>query len=137
MKAVQMSHDRLKLRTVGQEFSSDHGLELPDGMKPGQSKDSRKDRFNNRADQENLGEKQQQERTGVPKAERRADIAACWENTANGAAFVRALEDRSYYLARGDDRDYVVIAADGEIHSLSPQLSGLAQKKALPDRLAA
>src|SRR6202049_3663624 len=67
MKAVQMSHDRLKLRTVAQEFARDHGLELPDGMKPGNTKDSRKDRFNKRAAQENLGEKQQQERTGVPK----------------------------------------------------------------------
>ena len=35
MKAVQIAHDRLKLRTVAQEFARDHGLELPDGMKPG------------------------------------------------------------------------------------------------------
>ena len=59
MKAVQISHDRLKLRTVAQEFARDHGLELPDGMKPGNSRDSRKDRYNKRAAQENLGEKQQ------------------------------------------------------------------------------
>jgi hypothetical protein len=136
MKAVQMSHDRLKLRTVAQEFARDHGLELPDGMKPGNSKDSRRDRFNNRAVQENLGEKQQQERTGVSKAERRADIAACWANTNNGPAFVRALEDKAYYLARGDERDYVVIDAYGEVHSLSRQLSGVAKKKQLMERLA-
>ena len=35
MKAVQIAHDRLKLRTVAREFARDHGLELPDGMKPG------------------------------------------------------------------------------------------------------
>jgi hypothetical protein len=136
MKAVQMSHDRLKLRTVAQEFARDHGLELPEGMKPGNTKDSRRDRYNKRAAQENLGEKQQQERTGVPKEVRMAEIASCWNNTANGAAFVRALEDKSYYLARGDERAYVVIDAYGEIHSLSRQLSGVAKKKDLLDRLA-
>lgn len=136
MKAVQISHDRLKLRTVAQEFARDHGLELPDGMKPGNSTDSRKDRYNKRAAQENLGEKQQQERTGITKAERRADIASCWTGTANGAAFVHALESKGYFLARGDARDYVVIDAYGEIHSLSRQLGGVAKKKELTDRLA-
>jgi len=136
MRAVQMGHDRLKLRTVAQEFARDHGLELPDGMKPGNSKDSRRDRFNRRAAQENLGEKQQQERTGITKAERRADIASCWTATANGAAFVRALEDKSYFLARGDDRAYVVIDAYGEVHSLSRQLSGITKNKEFLDRLA-
>ena len=136
MKAVQISHDRLKLRTVAQEFARDHGLELPDGMKPGNTKDSRKDRYNKRAAQENLGEKQQQERTGITKAERRAEVAACWTGTANGVAFVHALETKGYFLARGDARDYVVIDAYGEIHSLSRQLSGVAKKKEMTDRLA-
>jgi len=136
MKAVQISHDRLKLRSVAQEFARDHGLELPDGMKPGNSKESRRDRYNKRAAQENLGEKQQQERTGVPKAEVRADIASCWTGTANGAAFVHALETKGYFLARGDQRDYVVIDAYGEIHSLSRQLSGVVKKKDLTERLA-
>ena len=135
MKAVQISHDRLKLRTVAQEFARDHGLELPDGMKPGNSKDSRRDRYNKRAAQENLGEKQQQERTGVPKEVRMAEIASCWTATANGAAFVHALETKGYYLAQGDKRDYVVIDAYGEIHSLSRQLSGVAKKKEMTDRL--
>jgi hypothetical protein len=136
MKAVQMSHDRLKLRTVAQEFARDHGLELPDGMKPGNSKDSRRDRFNKRAAQENLGEKQQQERTGVTKAERKAEIAALWQSTSNGQGFVRALEDKSYFLARGDKRAYVVIDLYGEVHSLSKYLSGVAKKKEFLDRLA-
>jgi hypothetical protein len=136
MKAVQISHDRLKLRTVAQEFARDHGLELPDGMKPGNSRDSRKDRYNKRAAQENLGEKQQQERTGITKAERRADIASCWTGTTNGSAFVHALESKGYFLARGDSRDYVVIDAYGEVHSLSRQLSGVAKKKEMTDRLA-
>ena len=50
-KAVQIAHDHLKLRTVAREFARDYGLELPDGMK----KDGKRDRFNDRAKQENLG----------------------------------------------------------------------------------
>lgn len=132
MKAVQISHDRLKLRTVAKEFARDHGLELPPGMR----NDSRRDRFNDRAKQENLGEKQQQERTGITKAARMAEIAACWTTTNTGPEFVRAMEDKGYYLARGDQRAYVVVDLYGEIHSLSRQLGGVAKRKELTDRLA-
>jgi hypothetical protein len=132
MKAVQIAHDRLKLRTVAQEFARDHGLELPDGMK----KDGRRDRFNDRAKQENLSERQQQERTGDPKEQRMADIATCWKETGNGAAFVQALEAKGYYLARGDQRAFVVVDLHSEVHSLSRQLVGVAKSKELKDRLA-
>jgi hypothetical protein len=132
-KAVNIARDRLKLRRVAQQFARDYGLELPDGMK----NDGSRDRFNDRAKQENLGEKQQQERTGVSKAERMADIGACWNTTKTGAEFVRAMEDKGYYLARGDQRAYVVIDLYGEIHSLSRQLGGVAKKKELMDRLSA
>jgi len=132
MKAVQIAHDRLKLRTVAREFARDHGLELPDGLK----KDGKRDRFNDRAKQENLGERQQKERTGISKEQRMADIATCWRETGNGAAFVQALEAKGYYLARGDQRAFVVVDLHSEVHSLSRQLSGVAKSKELKDRLA-
>jgi hypothetical protein len=131
-KAVQMSHDRLKLRTVAREFARDHGLELPDGLK----KDRRRDRFEDRAKQESLAERQQKERTGISKEQRMADIATCWRETGNGAAFVQALEAKGYYVARGDQRAYVVVDLHSEVHSLSRQLSGIAKSKELKDRLA-
>src|SRR5581483_3779696 len=77
MKAVQIAHDRLKLRTVAREFCRDHGLQLPEGMK----RDGSRQRFNERAKQENLAERQQKERTGISKQERMADIATCWRET--------------------------------------------------------
>jgi len=132
MKAVQIAHDRLKLRTVAREFARDHGLELPDGLK----KDGRRDRFDDRSKQENLGERQQKERTGIPKEQRMADIATCWKETGNGAAFVQALEAKGYYLARGDQRAFVVVDLHSEVHSLSRQLSGVAKSKELKERLA-
>src|ERR1700690_1849851 len=132
MKAVHIAHDRLKLRTVAQGFARDHGLELPDGLK----KDGRRDRFNDRAQRENLGERQQKERTGISKQERMADIATCWKETGNGAAFVQALEAKGYYLARGDQRAFVVVDLHSEVHSLSRRLVGVAKSKELKDRLA-
>ncbi len=136
MKAVQIAHDRLKLRTVAREFARDHGLELPDGMKPGRSKDSSRDRFNNRAKEEKLQDRQQRERTGIPLEQHMADIATCWRETGNGAAFMQALEAKGYYLAHGDQRAYVVIDLHGEVHSLSRRLVGVAKAKELKDRLS-
>jgi hypothetical protein len=131
-KAVLIAYDRLNLRTVAREFARDHGLELPEGMKPGKSKGSRRQRFN----EANLGDRQQQERTGITLQERMADIAACWKDTANGDAFVHAMQVKGYYLARGDKRDYVVLDLHGEVHSLSRQLKGVARSKEMRDRLA-
>src|SRR5207244_10337916 len=89
MKALQISHDRLKLRTVAREFARDHGLELPDGMKPRRSKD--RDEFNDWAQQENHSERQQRERSGEDPAVRKANIATCWRETGSGAAFVQEI----------------------------------------------
>ena len=50
-------------------------------------RDGKRDRFNERAKQENLAERQQKERTGIPKHVRMADIATCWKETGNGEAF--------------------------------------------------
>jgi len=133
MRAVDISHDRLRLRTVARDFARDHGLELPEGMKPRRSKD--RNVFNEFAKKENHGERQQKERSGISKTQRVADIATCWKETGSGAAFVQAMEGKGYFLARGDKRDYVVIDLHGEIHSLSRQLSGLVRKKELVERL--
>ncbi len=132
IKSVQISHDRLKLRTVARDFAREKGLELPDGLK----KDRKADRFNDRAKQENLGERQQKERNGISKEQRMADIATCWKETGNAAAFVQALEHKGYFIARGDQRAFVVVDLHGEVHSLSRQLAGVAKSKELKERLA-
>jgi hypothetical protein len=124
MKAVQLSHDRQKLRTVAQEFARDHGIELPLAMQ----KNRGKDRFNDRSRWENLTERQQFERTGIAKEERMRDIRQAWDQSDNALALVRALEERGYLLARGDRRGYVVVDRGGDIHSLSRQLTGIKSK---------
>jgi hypothetical protein len=134
VKAVDIAYDRFKLGTVIREFCRDHKLELPERMKPGKTKNSRVNVFNDRA--ENLPERQQKERTGITRDERKSVIAGCWKETSNGDAFVHAMQVKGYYLARGDKRDYVVLDLHGEVHSLSKQLSGVVRKRELEKRLA-
>jgi hypothetical protein len=132
--AIPLPHDRLKLRTVAREFAREKGLELPDGMKPRKNPD--RDKFNNRAKEQTLPDRQQKERSGIDPAVVRADIATCWKETGNAAAFVHALEAKGYFLARGDQRPFVVVDLHGEVHSLSRQLKGVAKSDELKQRLA-
>jgi hypothetical protein len=120
MKAVQLSHDHQKLRAVTREFARDHHLRLP----PGLEKDHGKDRFAEQAKVIDLGEKQQEERTGVTKAELLSEITAAWKESDTGRSLVAALEQRGYLLARGDRRAYVVVDLYGEIHSVSRYIDG-------------
>jgi MobA/VirD2-like, nuclease domain len=131
MKAVQLSHDRQKLRTVAQEYAHDHNITLPPGMRNNRGKD----RFPDHEKTENLAEKQQEERTGISKQERRDQITKLWSESSDGRSFIRALEASGYLLARGDKRAYVVVDLYGEIHSLSRQLTGVKAKE-LKARLA-
>lgn len=130
-KAVQKSHDHQKLRLVAREYAKDHKLTLPPGMR----QDRGKTRFAFRAAAENLGEKQQQERSGITKQQRREQITKLWGESSDARSFVKALESSGYFLARGDQRAYVVVDLYGEIHSLSRQLNGV-KAKDMKDRIA-
>jgi hypothetical protein len=60
-----------------------------------------------------------------------AEITACWCGAADGPAFVKALEDKGYALARGERHgkpSYVVVDLYGQIHSLSRHLDGVTAK---------
>ena len=130
MKAVQLSHDHQKLRSVAQEYARDHNIKLP----PGMQNDRGKDRYADRDKQEDLGDKQREERTGVSKAQRRREIAEAWHSSDSGRAFIRALEERAYYVARGDDCAYAVVDLYGEVSNLARQIDGV-KTKALEARL--
>lgn len=123
MKAVQLSNDRYKIRAAVLEFTREKGLEIPHRMKQ-----PLKDRFNERARRDNHAEKQQEERTGITKQERRREITEAWNRSGNGQQFIHALAERGYTLAQGDRRGYVVIDRHGEIHSLARQIEGAKTK---------
>lgn len=124
MKAVHMAHDRQKLRAVVQEFAREHGLPLPRGLQNNRGLE----RFNEHAKGVSLHEKQQEERTGATKEERRQMITQAWRQSDTGKGFVRALQQQGFLLARGQ-RGYVVVDAHGEIHSLARQIEGVKTKE--------
>lgn len=129
-RAIQLSNDRYKLRAAVREFTRENGLTIPDRMQR-----TLADRFNARASQTNLMEQQQQERTGISKEQRRAEITAAWRETDTAAAFLAALKKHGYTLAKGDSRAFVVVDKAGEVHSLSRQIDG-ATAKQIKARLA-
>ena len=115
LKAINIYRDGLDLRDIVIDFARDHGMELPPGYFDAKKK--------KRA--EKLPDKQQQERTGVTLRDHEAAITAAWKESDNGPSFVRALEARGYYLARGTKRktpSYVVIDRFGEVHSLARRI---------------
>ena len=73
----------------------------------------------------NHAEWQQAERTGIDPAERKAQITALKEASDSPQAFMRALEEEGYILAKGDRRDFVLVDAAGEVYSLSRQIQGM------------
>jgi hypothetical protein len=87
------------------------------------------DRFPDHAKVENLAEKQQEERTGKTKEQRREEITKAWRDSADTRTFIKSLQDAGYIFARGDKRTYVVVDLYGEIHSLSRQLIGVKAKE--------
>lgn len=80
-------------------------------------------------------EMQQAARTGIPLEAVTRELTAAWRSADTPAAFVRALEEKGYILARGDRRDFVAIDPAGGIHSLARRIEG-AKTKDIRSRLA-
>lgn len=123
MRAVQLSHDRQKLRSVAQELAAEFEHPLPEGL----ARNKGAERFNGGRDVA-AADQARAETSGLKADERRTEITAAWNATADGKAFRAALEERGYYLARGDKRGFVVVDRAGHIHSLPRQISGVRTK---------
>ena len=103
-------------------------LELEFGHEPVPGKHAKRDRekqpeFPNAA--ANHAEWQQAERTGVNPAERKDQITALKQASDSPQAFMRALEEQGYLLAKGERRDFVLVDAAGEVYGLARQIHGM------------
>jgi hypothetical protein len=103
-------------------------LELEFGHEPVPGKHAKRDRekqpeFPNAA--VNHAEWQQAERTGINPAERKDQITALKQASDSPQAFMRALEEQGYLLAKGERRDFVLVDEAGEVYSLSRQIHGM------------
>ena len=73
----------------------------------------------------NHAEWQQAERTGIDPAERKDQITALKQASDSPQAFMRALEEQGYLLAKGERRDFVLVDPAGEVYSLARQIHGM------------
>ncbi len=113
MKARQLSFFKTKLMAVSRDLYLDHGWTMPKGMLDA----ARRDPTNF-----TLAEWQQAKRQGVDPRWTKQVLQDCWTRSDSRPAFERALEERGFFLARGDKRGFVVLDHDGSVHSLPRML---------------
>jgi len=124
MTAVRMSHDYRKLGTLSRELFIEHGWKMPEGLAISEARDPKN--FT-------LAEWQQAKRTGKDAKALRAAFQDAWAISDSKAAFVHAMEERGYTVARGDRRSFVAVDMFGEVYSI-PRLADV-RTKAVRERL--
>jgi hypothetical protein len=110
MKAIPMPHSKRKLQDVARDLYLEHGWQMPRGLAVSGERDPRN--FT-------LEEWQQAKRLGDdPKAIKTA-FQDAWAISDCKAAFAHALQERGYWLARGDKRGYVAVDHRGEVYPIA------------------
>lgn len=124
MKAVNISHPKLKLNDLSKSLYLEHGWKLPEGFKD----KNKKNPLNfTRA------EWQQAQRVGRKASDIKSELQECWAISDTKTSFEHALREKGYFLAKGDKRGFVALDVYGEVYSLTRQLGQ--KNKALEARL--
>ena len=119
MTAKPMSFFKRKLVGISRDLYLEHGWEMPRGIA---------EAGNRNPTNFSLAEWQQAKRQGVDPRTIKETVQSAWDRSDNAASLAKGLEERGYYLARGDKRSFVVVGYDGEVHSL-PRALGLKTKE--------
>lgn len=110
MKAVPLPHSRRKLQDVSRDLHLEHGWTMPRGLAVSGECDPRN--FT-------LAEWQQARRIKENPREIKAAFQDAWAISNSKAALSHALEERGYWLAKGDKRGYVAVDRHGEVHNIA------------------
>lgn len=110
MTAINLPHFKRKLNTLARDLYLDHGWTLPDGLKAGGGKSPLN--FT-------LEEWQQAKRVGVDPREIKQAFQEAWERSDSLNGFRNSLEERGYFLAKGDRRGFVAMDTQGEVYSIA------------------
>lgn len=113
MTAKQMSFFKQKLMSVSRDLHLEFGWKMPDGMV---------DRLARNPTNFTLAEWQQAKRQGVDPRWTKQVLQSCWATSDSKRAFERSLEERGFFLAKGDKRGHVVLDHTGEVYSLPRML---------------
>ncbi len=110
MKAINLPHFKLKLRDISRQLYLDNDWQMPRGLV--NSSEQNPLNFT-------MGEWQQAKRVKQdPRAIKEA-FQDCWAISDSRKAFASALEERGYYLAKGDRRGFVAVDWRGEVYAIS------------------
>ncbi|MCM2397755.1 relaxase [Rhizobium sp. S95] len=110
MTAINLAHTKRKLMDISRELYIEHGWKMPEGMIDPALRNplnfDRKEWF-------------QAKRTGQDPRVIKQLFQQCWASSDSGKAFKQALEQRGYFLARGDRRAVVAVDVHGEVYAVA------------------
>ncbi|MBD3805345.1 MAG: relaxase/mobilization nuclease domain-containing protein, partial [Thioclava sp.] len=112
MRAINISHYKLRLRDVSRELFREHGWEMPKGLLDWRERDPLR---------YTLQEWQQARRVGLNPKQIKTLFKECWEHSDSASAFAQALKERGFTLARGDRRGFVAVDYRGEVYAVARQ----------------
>lgn len=110
MTAKPMSFFKNKLREVSRQLYLENGWQMPRGLIDPKDRDPRN--FS-------LDEWQQAKRIGRHAGQIKELIQEAWVTSDSARTFTHALEERGFYLARGDRRGHVAMTFEGEVISIA------------------
>ena len=110
MTAVNLPYYKYKLRDISRELYLEHNWQMPIG-------------FINSEEQNplnfNQAEWQQAKRIQQDPRTIKEAFQDCWAISDSRKAFAKSLEERGYYLAKGDRRGFVAVDWRGEVYPIS------------------
>ena len=118
MKAIDPSYDHLQLRDMSRELYLEQGWKMPRGLMNSEERDPLN--FT-------LAEWQQAKRHGLDPRTIKSTIRECWAVSDSRAAFAAVLQERGYFLAKGDKRGVVVVDWRGEVYAVA-RMAGIRAK---------
>lgn len=125
MKAIPDSFYKAKLCDMAVILAEKFGHDLPEGLKAWKEKNRQ---FDDKLEP-TLGETANAKKTGISPVQRREEITTAYVQADSAAAFVNALEEKGYVLAKGDSRAFVIVDKFGDVHSLSRYVKGVRAKE--------
>ena len=124
LKAAQLSFFQNRLMEISKELYLDQGWKLPNGFIDREQRNP----LNFSRDQWRQAKRLNENPRSI-----KITLKECWSVSKTKEAFQKSLEQRGYYLAKGDRRGYVAVDWRGEVYSLSRWLG--VKKKQLKEKL--
>lgn len=119
LTAINLPHFKNRLTSLSKELYLEHGWSLPDGLRTHGGKS-----FLNFT----LDEWQHAKRLDLDPREIKGILQESWERSDSLRGFGNALEERGYFIAKGDRRGFVAIDVQGNVFAV-PRWLGLKSRE--------